>query len=255
MHTQVHSEIEYSAAFLTSLSQTILTSPSPTSLSKDLAQGLHITPTKPTSGSSHARNTDTDTISLSSIPFSTLPSIPTPSLPLPLSDHRRTYASAIPGIKLTHPGGWIEGGSSIAKLGKDDLKIVLPNKAGSEDTVDSAIAASPSLSRSNGKRKLSMLLGGATDDADNVATTYAKYLASMISSMKAGSDQPVTPETFKVAVAEETENQLEELRKRMRAREEAVKKNEEIERKIQDMEMQRRVERRVEEGWRARGKV
>jgi hypothetical protein len=132
---------------------------------------------------------------------------------------------------------------------------VLPNKAGSEDTADSAIAASPSVIRSNGKRKLSMLLGGASDNPDNAATTYAKYLASMISSMKAGSDGSVTSETFQVAVAEETENQLEELRKRMRAREEAVKKNEEIERKIQDMEMQRRVERRVEEGWRARGKV
>lgn len=146
----------------------------------------------------------------------------------------------------------------MTKLDKDSLKIVLPSKSGSEDiTVDSAVATSPTAER-NGpkKRNLDALLGNTSlSVADEGTTTFETYLASIISVIKGGADESPTPEAFRTAVAEETEKQLEELRKRMRAREEAVKKNEEIERKIQDMEMQRRVERRVEEGWRARGKV
>ncbi|KAK4900970.1 hypothetical protein LTR27_002153 [Elasticomyces elasticus] len=35
-------------------------------------------------------------------------------LPLPLNDSRRIYASPVPGVKLTHPGGYIEGGPGLA---------------------------------------------------------------------------------------------------------------------------------------------
>jgi len=57
-----------------------------------------------------------------------------------------------------------------------------------------------------------------------------------------------------MAIADEIEAQIEELKSQMVTREEAVKKNQEIERKIADMEMQRRVERRVEEGMRKKGR-
>ncbi|GAB7346430.1 hypothetical protein MBLNU457_5127t1 [Dothideomycetes sp. NU457] len=48
------------------------------------------------------------------IDTSTLPIIPLESLPLDLSDPRRKYASPIPGINLTHPFGYLEGGPGIA---------------------------------------------------------------------------------------------------------------------------------------------
>jgi hypothetical protein len=42
-----------------------------------------------------------------------LPNISEEELPLPLSDPRRVFASAIPGIRLTHPGGYLEGGPGL----------------------------------------------------------------------------------------------------------------------------------------------
>ena len=42
-----------------------------------------------------------------------LPSISKDELPIPLSDPRRIYASKIPGVKLTHPGGYFEGGPGL----------------------------------------------------------------------------------------------------------------------------------------------
>lgn len=47
------------------------------------------------------------------IVLSDLPSISEGELPLPLNDPRRVFASAIPGIKLTHPGGYLEGGPGL----------------------------------------------------------------------------------------------------------------------------------------------
>ena len=40
------------------------------------------------------------------------PDIQQDELPLPLSDPRRKFRSPIPGIRLTHPGGMLEGGPS-----------------------------------------------------------------------------------------------------------------------------------------------
>lgn len=48
------------------------------------------------------------------IDTSTLPSIPFEALPLDLNDPRRKYASPIPGINLTHPYGYLEGGPGIS---------------------------------------------------------------------------------------------------------------------------------------------
>lgn len=42
-----------------------------------------------------------------------LPNIQENDLPLPLTDSRRIFASAVPGIKLTHPGGYLEGGPGL----------------------------------------------------------------------------------------------------------------------------------------------
>lgn len=48
------------------------------------------------------------------IDMSTLPIISLDTLPLDTNDSRRKYASPIPGINLTHPGGYFEGGPGIA---------------------------------------------------------------------------------------------------------------------------------------------
>ena len=54
-----------------------------------------------------------ETAKLSSIDPHTLPRIPEADLPLPLNDPRRVYTSPIPGILLTHPQGYLEGGPPL----------------------------------------------------------------------------------------------------------------------------------------------
>nr|OQO22318.1 hypothetical protein B0A51_09913 [Rachicladosporium sp. CCFEE 5018]OQO22390.1 hypothetical protein B0A51_10853 [Rachicladosporium sp. CCFEE 5018] len=45
--------------------------------------------------------------------WESLPVIAETDLPLPLDDPRRIYASQVPGILLTHPGGYHEGGPGL----------------------------------------------------------------------------------------------------------------------------------------------
>lgn len=47
------------------------------------------------------------------VSLQSLPTITEDELPLPLDDSRRVFASAIPGVKLTHPGGYLEGGPGL----------------------------------------------------------------------------------------------------------------------------------------------
>ncbi|KAF4552161.1 Hypothetical protein D9617_11g010100 [Elsinoe fawcettii] len=49
-----------------------------------------------------------------SSPPSSLPNIDLSALPLPPSDSRRKYPSPIPGLLLTHPGGYLEGGPGLS---------------------------------------------------------------------------------------------------------------------------------------------
>lgn len=44
----------------------------------------------------------------------TFPFVNFDDLPIALDDPRRIYASPVPGIKLTHPGGYLEGGPGFA---------------------------------------------------------------------------------------------------------------------------------------------
>lgn len=62
-------------------------------------------PEEPQSGVS-VRARDIDPASLPLITFE--------DLPISLADPRRIYASPLPGIKLTHPGGYLEGGPGFA---------------------------------------------------------------------------------------------------------------------------------------------
>ncbi|KXT02825.1 hypothetical protein AC578_5371 [Pseudocercospora eumusae] len=47
------------------------------------------------------------------ISIESLPNISEEELPLPLDDPRRKFASPVPGINLTHPGGYLEGGPGL----------------------------------------------------------------------------------------------------------------------------------------------
>lgn len=47
------------------------------------------------------------------ISLDSLPSICEHDLPLTLDDSRRIFASPIPGIRLTHPGGYLQGGPAL----------------------------------------------------------------------------------------------------------------------------------------------
>lgn len=37
-------------------------------------------------------------------------------MPVGLGDGRRVFVGAVPGVLLTHPGGWVEGGSGPVEL-------------------------------------------------------------------------------------------------------------------------------------------
>lgn len=92
------------------------------------------------------------------IPSSTLPEIPFSSLPLPLSDARRKYASPIPGINLTHPGGYLEGGPGIAASDDEFARhFVLEHKicapAELEATVAREIAANLELAKARMEKR------------------------------------------------------------------------------------------------------
>lgn len=52
-------------------------------------------------------------VRLHEIATSTLPQIALADLPLPLTDPRRKYESPVPGVLLTHPYGYLEGGPGI----------------------------------------------------------------------------------------------------------------------------------------------
>lgn len=52
-------------------------------------------------------------IRASDVSLQSLPSIREDELPIPLDDPRRIFASPVPGVRLTHPGGYLEGGPGL----------------------------------------------------------------------------------------------------------------------------------------------
>lgn len=53
------------------------------------------------------------TLSLPDPETSFLPRLDVPDLPLPPNDPRRLFTSPVPGLRLTHPGGYLEGGPGL----------------------------------------------------------------------------------------------------------------------------------------------
>jgi hypothetical protein len=91
-------DLKYNTDFEDSLVQALLDPEAKTDI------GIRVIPEAPEEGVS---------IRARDILLPSLPNVSEDELPLPLSDPRRVFASAIPGIKLTHPGGYLEGGPGL----------------------------------------------------------------------------------------------------------------------------------------------
>lgn len=96
-------DLKYSPEFEDSLIEALL-NPNPGGASNGIRVVLDDSDEAPVEGTS---------IRLSDISPQSLPIIAEHELPLPLSDPRRKFASPIPGILLTHPHGYIEGGPAL----------------------------------------------------------------------------------------------------------------------------------------------
>ena len=97
-------DLKYSADFEDSLIQAVLHS------SRDQTEdyGIRVLPEDSAETPENGRS-----VRLNDISAESLPNITEEELPLPLDDKRRTFASPIPGVKLTHPGGYLEGGPGL----------------------------------------------------------------------------------------------------------------------------------------------
>lgn len=138
------------------------------------------------------------------------PIIPSSALPLPLSDSRRVHNSKVPGIKLTEPNGSMFGGSLSQQLRNANAAPSTP-------------ARSPT--------------GDPEADIDILAALRTPL---HVSSGRTSQNQ------LSRALNAATETQLNELRKRMKARKEALEINAEVERELADLKAQRDVEVRIE---------
>lgn len=93
-------DIDYNASFEDSIERTILSPPAAFRAGVRILPSLLPAPPGLTSS----------TVQADSISPSTLPKIALADLPLALDHSARTYACPVLGIKLTHPGGYIQGG-------------------------------------------------------------------------------------------------------------------------------------------------
>jgi len=222
--------LPYSASFTSALSNIVLDSSLALS---DSLRGIRIQQGQIFTASDHP--TQPSITTLSSVDFGALPIFRDDELPIPLDDPRRKFESVVPGLRVTHPGGRLEGGPiGTANSSARDYRIRLSSSGELLDREGNASGITQS------------------ETTTSEIMTYEAYLAHIVSTLPASakSSNQSMKTALRMAIADETEVQIEELKRQMVAREEAVKKNQEIERQIADMEMQRRVERRVEENMR-----
>lgn len=97
----VSHDLPYNAQFDDSLMEVVL-GPSPPQ------DGIRVIPED-----SNEQPVDGVSVRADAVSWQSLPTITEDELPLPLDDPRRIFASPIAGIKLTHPGGYLEGGPGL----------------------------------------------------------------------------------------------------------------------------------------------
>jgi hypothetical protein len=94
-------DLKYSQDFEDSLMQLLLGPGVP-------QDGIRVIP-----DDSNERPVDGVSVRADAVSWQSLPAISEDELPLPLDDPRRIFASPIAGLKLTHPGGYLEGGPGL----------------------------------------------------------------------------------------------------------------------------------------------
>lgn len=97
----VSHDLPYNAHFDDSLIQVVLGATPP-------QDGIRVIPED-----SNEQPVDGVSVRADAVSWQSLPTINEDELPLPLDDPRRIFASPIAGIKLTHPGGYLEGGPGL----------------------------------------------------------------------------------------------------------------------------------------------
>lgn len=94
-------DLKYSADFEDEIMQAVLNPPSSDN-------GIRIIP-----DDSDEPPVEGVSVKVGAISLQSLPTIAEDELPLPLNDSRRIFASHVPGVRLTHPGGYLEGGPGL----------------------------------------------------------------------------------------------------------------------------------------------
>lgn len=143
------------------------------------------------------RTTNSDSIRIED---AVLPDIGSVELPLPLNDARRIYRSNVPGVRLTHPGGPVEGGPP------------------------------------------SQIPSGVLGSDGQIPLEVRQYTQRLI-----GENDVKSTAQLKRAIAEETQRQMEELKKQMQDRQAAIHANERTAKELETLEVQRTDERKIEE--------
>lgn len=144
---------------------------------------------------------------LDSIDNAKLPQLQASDLPIALNDSRRVFAGPLPGINLTHPGGWIEGGAGPYAPQRSEPGITAQVHDPNED--------------------------------DDDVRLHVQHLI-MQHNLR-------TPAQVQKYLKQEVQKQVEQLKSRMEERKSALDTNERLDREIQQLESQRAIERKVED--------
>ncbi|KAF2455877.1 hypothetical protein BDY21DRAFT_372994 [Lineolata rhizophorae] len=203
--------IPYSAAFEDSLMRTVLF-PNPL-LEPPCA--ISVRSALASSNATSEGNRNDGAVDPATIDPATLPSVNPSELPLAISDPRRRYRSAIPNVLTTHPHGSIYGGPNA---GPDPAPAPAPGSAGGRKTSGSAASAPSS------------------------PTSPESLAASLVQRHRIR-----TAGELETRVAQERAEAVEEVRARMRARQEAGEANASVERQLRALHAQHDMEMRIAE--------
>ncbi|KAM3415313.1 hypothetical protein BST61_g8842 [Cercospora zeina] len=167
-------DLKYSAGFEDALMSVVLNPPAS-------PHGIRVI-----SEDSSEQPMEGQSIRLKDVALQSLPVIAEVDLPLPLDDPRRIFSSPVPGVKLTHPGGYLEGGP------------------------------------------------GLEPDMDTFPEDFFNH-----------HPHARTNDRFASTVDKKIEEHVAELQDRMRRREQAIKENAEVEKKLQELVLQHAMELKV----------
>jgi hypothetical protein len=165
------------------------------------------------------------------------PEIPPSDIPLALSDARRVHESKIPGVKLTEANGSLFGGSLAQQLKQTAEPGATATAPAPEEPASPAQSPPPPPPPPPPPATTTTITTTGSD-------APADVLAALITPLPV-SARPTQTQLAR-ALNAATDVQLAELRKRMRARKEALEANARVERELADLKAQRDVEVKIE---------